>query len=73
MEQINNLIDFFKNITSEQWMDFGIALLVIAFFIILSPVIAYLIIKMFKFKEKDKLKIKNSPFYLPIKALLICC
>ena len=27
---------------------------------------------MFKFKEKDKLKIKNSPFYLPIKALLIC-
>lgn len=72
MEQINNLINFFRNITSEQLLDWGIAAIVIIFFIILSPVITYFIIKMFKIKEKDKVKIKNSPFYLSIKALLIC-
>lgn len=72
MEKINNLISFFKNITSEQLLDIGIALIIVIFFIILSPLIAYLLIKVFKFKEKDKSKIKNSPFYLPIKALLIC-
>ena len=72
MEQINEFVDFFKNITSDQLLDIGIAVAVIIFFIILSPIVAYLIIKMFKIKEKDKLKIKNSPFYKSIKLLFIC-
>ena len=72
MEQINGFIDFFKNITTYQLIDYGIAILFIILFIILSSPLSYLIIKMFKLKEKDKLKIKNSPFYLTIKALLIC-
>ena len=72
MEQINSVINFFKNITSQQITDIGIAIAVIIFFIILSPILSYFIIKMFKFKEKDKLKIKNSPFYISIKLLFIC-
>lgn len=72
MKQINEIIDFFKNITQEQLIDIGIALIIILFFCIFSRVFSYLIIKMFKFKEKDRKKIKNSPFYKPLKALFIC-
>lgn len=72
MEQINAIIDFFKNITSNQLIDYGIALAIIILFIIISPLLSYFIIKMFKIREKDKLKIKNSPFYKPLKALFIC-
>ena len=59
MKQINEIIDFFKNITQEQLIDIGIALIIILFFCIFSRVFSYLIIKMFMFKEKDRKKIKN--------------
>ena len=71
MEQINNIINFFKNITQEQLIDIGIAAIIIIFFLIFSSVFSYLIIKMFKFREKDKLKIKHNPLYKPLKALFI--
>ncbi len=71
MEQINKLTDFLKSITQEQLLDLGIAVLIILIFIILSKPLAYLIIKMFKIKEKDKLKIKNNPFFNPLRALFI--
>ena len=71
MEQINNIVNFFKCITEQQLIDIGIALVIVAVFVILSPIISYLIIKMFKFKEKDRAKIKTSPFYKPLKALFI--
>ena len=72
MEQINNIVNFFKSITENQLIDIAIALIVIGILVILSPLLSYLIIKMFKFKEKDKNKIKNNPFYKPLKALFIC-
>ena len=72
MKQINEILDFFKNITQEQLIDLGIAILIILIFCIFGGMFSYLIIKMFMFKEKDKKKIKNSPFYRPLKALLIC-
>ena len=71
MDQINNVINFFKNITQTQWIDLGIAILIVIFFIILSPILAYIIIKMFKFKEKNKRKIKESPAYKPLKVLFV--
>lgn len=71
MDQINNIINFFKNITQEQLIDVAIAIIIICVLSILSPLLSYLIIKMFNIKEKDKRKIKSNPFYLPIKALLI--
>ena len=71
MEQINNIVNFFKGITEQQLIDIGIALVIVAVFVILSPIISYLIIKMFKIREKDREKIKNNPFYKPLKALFI--
>ena len=53
MEHINNIINFFKNITQEQLIDIGIAAIIIIFFLIFSSVFSYLIIKMFKFREKN--------------------
>ena len=72
MEQINNIINFFSNITEQELVDVGLALIIIGIFVIISPILSYLIIKMFKLKEKDKKKIKNNPFYKPLKALFIC-
>ena len=71
MEQINNIINFFRNITEQELIDYGIALIIILIFLIISSPLSYLIIKMFKFREKDKLVIKNNAFYKPLKALFI--
>lgn len=71
MEQINEIINFFNNITKQQLIDFGIAIVVIIFFFIFSSTFSYAIIKMFKIKEKNKMAIKNHPIYKPLKALFI--
>ena len=63
LEQINGIINFFTNITRVQVIDLLIAFVIIGVFVILSPALSYLIIKMFKFREKDKKKIKETPFY----------
>lgn len=66
MEKISNLI----NITSEQIIDIIIAVGIIIFFRIFSSNLAYIIIKMFKLKTRNKKKIKESTFYNPIKVFL---
>ena len=55
MQIINNIIDFFKSITQEQLIDIGIACLIVLIAIIIAPIISYLLIKMFNYKEKDDL------------------
>lgn len=72
MQLINNIIDFFKNITQEQLIDIGVACIIILIAIIIAPIISYLLIKMFNYKEKDKLKIKKNPLYTTFKALIVC-
>ena len=67
MEQISNLI---SNITSAQIIDIIIAVGIIVFFRIFSSSLAYIIIKMFKFKTRNKKKIKESTFYNPIRVFL---
>lgn len=71
MEQINGIINFFKNFTEQQLVDFGIAAGVIIFFFIFSSIFSYAIIKMFNIKEKNKSAIKNNPLYKPLKALFM--
>ena len=39
MEQINNIVNFFKGITEQQLIDIGIAFVIVAVFVILSPII----------------------------------
>lgn len=49
----------------------GISLIVILFSKIISSSIAYILIKMFHFKEKDKNKIRQHAFYKPIKIFIV--
>ena len=72
MEILNNLMNFFKNITEEQLIAFGIAAAVILVSFIIGPIISYIFIRMFNIKEKNKLKIKSNPLYSTIKALIVC-
>lgn len=71
MQQLNDFINYFKNMTQEKLIDILIAGIVIILFGIFSSVFSYCIIKMFKRKEKDKEKIKSNAFYLPLKILFI--
>ena len=68
MEQIEELI---KNISAVQIVDILIAIGIIAFFRIFSSSISYIIIRMFKFKVKNKNKIKESAFYNPLRIFFI--
>ena len=71
MEQINKIIEFFNNITKAQVIDLLISIIIIAIFIIFSTPISYFIIKLFKWKEKDKSKIKENAFYKPVKIACV--
>lgn len=68
MEQINGLIDYVLGI---QLLDILIALGIVIFFRIFSSSISYIIIRMFKFKEKNKNKIKESAFYNPLRIFFV--
>lgn len=71
MQQINDLIGYFKNINEEKIVDILIAIIIVTVFCVFSSMISYLIIKLFMRKEKDKEVIKANAFYLPLKTLFI--
>ena len=68
MEQLNEWI---TTITSIEIIDVMIAIGIIVFFRIFSAGMSYVIIKMFKWKEKSKKKIKESAFYRPLRLFFI--
>lgn len=68
MEQI---IKFFQNINTVQIIDIWIAIGIILFFRVFSSSISYVIIKMFKFKEKSSKRIKEGAFYKPLRVFFI--
>lgn len=68
MEQIKN---FIENITAVQVIDILIAVGIILFFRIFSSSFSYIIIRMFKIKEKKAKRIKESAFYSPLKVFFI--
>ena len=68
MTTIDNIKSFFDNITLETVIDVWIAIAIILLFRIFSGPLSYIIIKMFKLKEKDSKKIKNNAFYDPLKS-----
>lgn len=71
MQQINDFLNYFKNMTEEKIVNILIAVIIITVFCIFSSLLSYLIIKMFKMKEKNKNKIKANAFYMPLKILFI--
>lgn len=72
MQQLNDLINYFKNITEQKLVDITIASIVIILFWLLSSAFSYCVIKIFMKGEKDKEKIKSNGFYLPIQILFGC-
>lgn len=68
MDQIKS---FIENISSVQILDIIIAILIILFFRIFSSAITYIIIRMFKIKEKNSKKIKESAFYKPLRIFFV--
>lgn len=71
MKFINEILEMFKNLSLENIIDIGIGLAIIVIFKIFSSTFAYIIVKMFKFKIKDKKKIKENGFYKPLKTFFI--
>ena len=51
---MSRIIEYLSNITSLQVMDVVVAICIIILFKIFSPTIAYIIIRMFKIKTKNK-------------------
>lgn len=71
MNQISNFMDMILNIKIETIIDIVIAIGIFAFFYIFSTAFAYAIIKIFKFRTKNKKIIKKTPFYTPLKIFFI--
>lgn len=61
-------MEFFS---TKLFINIVIAILIILFCKIISSKVAYIIIKMFHFKVKDKNKIKKNAFYKPISSFIV--
>lgn len=68
---MNQIASFIENIVAEQIIDILIAVGIILFFRIFSASFSYIVIRMFKIKEKQTKKIKESAFYKPLKVFFI--
>lgn len=68
MAEINEVINFIKNMSLEMIIDIWIAIAIVIVFRILRGTFAYIVIKMFKFKEKNSKKIKANAFYEPLRS-----
>lgn len=67
MDQIQSLISWIKNIGTENLMDIIIALIVIMGFNLFSSLLAFIVIKLFSFKEKDGKKLRKKPIFGTLK------
>lgn len=67
MSFLNEIINNIMKIEMKDLIDIAIALIVMIVFFVFRSAIAYIIIKIFKIKEKNKKKIKENPFYNPLR------
>ena len=70
MEKINSWIKTFQDIKENNIHDIIMAMLVIIIFIMISSFFSYLIMRIFKLKEK--VDIKKSPIYKALKRIFLC-
>lgn len=68
---MERLIGLIEKIMAIEIVDILIAVCIIILFKIFSSGIAYTIIRMFKFKTKNKRKIKESAFYDPLRGFFV--
>lgn len=71
MENIKNIVEIIKNIKIEQIVDIGIAILIYILFRCISKSLAYMTVKIFKPRAKNKKEIRNNAFYNPLKIFYV--
>ena len=71
MENIRNFIESIKQIQMNQIIDVGIAILIYILFRCLSQSLAYITIKIFNPRVKNKKSIRNNAFYRPLKTFYV--
>lgn len=70
MDTINNIINQLKGINKENIIDIVIAIIIVILFFMISNLVSYAIIKLFKIGTKNKEKIKSNGFYKPLRNLI---
>lgn len=68
---MNQIISLIENTSALQIIDIAIAVGIILFFRIFSSSFSYIIIRMFKIKEKKTKNIKENAFYSPLRIFFI--
>lgn len=63
---MENIMNFIENIQIEQIRDIVIAILIYILFRCISKSLAYITVKIFRPRIKNKKEIKNNPFYKPL-------
>jgi MscS family membrane protein len=71
MDYIVDFINGIKNINLEIILNILISIGIIIFFKIISPTLAYIFVRMFNLKLKDKKKIRSNSFYRPLKIFIV--
>ena len=71
MENIKNFVEAIKTIQMSQVIDIVIAILVYILFRCLSKSLAYMTVKIFKPRAKNKKEIRNNAFYKPLKTFFV--
>ena len=71
MDNIRNFIESIKSIQTSQVMDVVIAILIYILFRCLSQSLAYMTIKIFKPRTKNKKAIRNNAFYKTLKVFYV--
>ena len=71
MENIKNFIESIKSIQTSQIIDIVIAILIYILFRCLSKSLAYMTVKIFRPRTKNKKEIRNNSFYKPLKIFYV--
>ena len=71
MENIRNFVETIKGIQTTQIIDIGIAILIYILFRCLSRSLAYMTVKIFKPKTRNKKLIRKNAFYTPLRVFYV--
>ena len=71
MENIRNFVEVIKAVQMNQVIDVIIAILIYILFRCLSKSLAYMTVKIFKPKAKNRKEVRNNSFYNPLKIFYV--
>lgn len=72
MKCFNEILTFFQKLDSSRLFDIFIAIAVVVVSFFISSFVSFIIVKIFKLKNKDFNKMKNNPWYTAIRSIIIC-